>query len=144
MGIRCLLYVSESCLSWPEDAAQVDEIVAVARLRNEQLCLTGALVYTRTHFAQVLEGEPAAINAVMASIRNDPRHRNIAIVADDPLETRYFPSWTMAYSGPSFYVDRQIRPLLNGAADPARSRRGAAGLLAFMREYAGGPESALR
>ena len=57
MGIRCLLYVSESCLSWPEDAHQVDEIVTVSRGRNEQLSLTGALIYTRTHFAQVLEGE---------------------------------------------------------------------------------------
>jgi len=138
MGIRCLLYVSESCLSWPEDAAEVDRMVAVARHRNEQLSLTGALIYTRTHFAQVLEGDKAAIEEVMASIRADPRHRNLQVVADDPLEARYFPDWTMAYSGPSFYVDRQIRPLLNGATDPARSRRAAAGLLALMREFAAG------
>src|SRR3954471_20435278 len=90
MGIRCLLYVSESCLSWPEDAAEVDHLVAVARRRNEQLSLTGALVYTRTHFAQVLEGDKAAIEEVMASIRVDPRHRNLCVVADDPLEARYF------------------------------------------------------
>jgi hypothetical protein len=136
MGIRCLLYVSESCLSWPEDAAEVDQMVAVARRRNAELSLTGALIYTRTHFAQVLEGEGQAIEAVMASIRADLRHRNIQIVSDAPLETRCFPSWTMAYSGPSFYVDRQIRPLLDGAADPARSRRAAAGLMALMREFA--------
>jgi hypothetical protein len=144
MGIRCLLYVSESCLSWPEDAGEVDEMVAVARRRNEQLALTGALVYTRTHFAQVLEGEPPAIETVMASIRADPRHRNLAVVADERLDARHFPNWTMAYSGPSFYVDRQIRPLLNQATDPGRSRRAAAGLLAFMREFAGGPEGAER
>jgi hypothetical protein len=136
MGIRCLLYVSESCLSWPQDAAKVDDIVAVARSRNEKLSLTGALVYTRTHFAQVLEGAPAAIDAVMESIRGDTRHRNIQIVSDTPLEERYFPDWTMAYSGPSFYVDRQIRPLLHGAADRARTLRTAAALLAFMREFA--------
>jgi hypothetical protein len=139
MGIRCLLYVSESCLSWPEDAAEVDDLVAVARRRNEQLSLTGALIYTRTHFAQVLEGDKAVIDTVMESIRVDPRHRNLVVVADEALEARYFPNWTMAYSGPSFYVDRQIRPLLSQATDPARSRRAAAGLLAFMREYAGSP-----
>jgi hypothetical protein len=136
MGIRCLLYVSESCLSWPEDAHQVDEIVMVARGRNEQLSLTGALIYTRTHFAQVLEGDRPAIDAVMASIRDDPRHRNMRVVTDEPLKARFFPNWTMAYSGPSFYVDRQIRPLLNDATDPDRSRRAAAGLLALMREFA--------
>ena len=136
MGIRCLLYVSESCLSWPEDAHRVDEIVTVARSRNEKLSLTGALIYTRTHFAQVLEGDGAAIDDVMTSITCDPRHRNLRTVADETIEARYFPDWTMAYSGPSFYVDRQIRPLLNQATDPARSRRAAAGLLAFMREFA--------
>src|SRR4051812_6933757 len=118
MGIRCLLYVSESCLSWPEDAAQIDEIVAGARRRNERLSLTGALIYTRTHFAQVLEGGKPAIEEVMASIRADVRHRNIQTVADQPLTKRHFPNWTMAYSGPSFYVDRQIRPLLSEATDP--------------------------
>lgn len=136
MGIRCLLYVSESCLSWPQDQHEVDDIVAVARCRNEQLSITGALIYTRTHFAQVLEGEGTALDSVMASIARDPRHRNIHVVADDPLAARYFPDWTMAYSGPSFYVDRQIRPLLNDATDPARARRAAAGLLSLMREFA--------
>ena len=136
MGIRCLLYVSESCLSWPDDAHEVDDIVASARPRNEQLGLTGALIYTRTHFAQVLEGEAEAIAAKMASIRTDSRHRNLCVVADEPIEARHFPDWTMAYSGPSFYVDRQIRPLLTDAADPARRRRAAAGLLAFIREFA--------
>jgi hypothetical protein len=139
MGIRCLLYVSESCLSWPEDAHQVDDLVADARTRNEQLGLTGALIYTRTHFAQVLEGKPQGIEAVMASIRADSRHRNLCVVADEAIEKRHFPNWTMAYSGPSFYVDRQIRPLLTEATDPARRRRAAAGLLAFIREFAAEP-----
>jgi hypothetical protein len=136
MGIRCLLYVSESCLSWPEDAHEVDDIVAAARRRNEEVSITGALIYTRTHFAQVLEGEAAALHSVMASIREDPRHRNIHVVSDEPLSSRCFPDWTMAYSGPSFYVDRKIRPLLSEATDPERSRRAAAGLLALMREFA--------
>jgi hypothetical protein len=142
MGIRCLLYVSESCLSWPDDAHEVDDIVAAARSRNEQLGLTGALIYTRTHFAQVLEGEAESIEAKMASIRGDARHRNLCVVADEPIVGRYFPDWTMAYSGPSFYVDRQIRPLLTDATDPARRRRAAAGLLAFIREFAVGPRPA--
>ncbi|MBV9932183.1 MAG: BLUF domain-containing protein [Alphaproteobacteria bacterium] len=136
MGIRCLLYVSESCLAWPDDAHEVDDIVTNARARNEQLGVTGALIYTRTHFAQVLEGETAAIDAVMTSIRADARHRNLCVVADEALATRHFPDWTMAYSGPSFYVDRQIRPLLTDATDPARRRRAGAVLLAFIREFA--------
>ena len=137
MGIRCLLYVSESCLRWPDDAREVDDIVETARARNEALDLTGALIYTRTHFAQVLEGKAEAIGEVMESIRTDCRHRNINVVCDDPIGARYFPDWSMAYSGPSFYVDRQIRPLLSQATDPAQSRRAAAGLLALMREFAG-------
>jgi hypothetical protein len=140
MGIRCLLYVSESCLSWPDDAHEVDDIVASARARNDELGLTGALIYTRTHFAQVLEGEAEAIDAKMASIRADSRHRNLNVVADEVIEVRHFADWSMAYSGPSFYVDRQIRPLLTDAADPARRRRAAAGLLAFIREFASDPE----
>jgi hypothetical protein len=78
----------------------------------------------------------------MESIRADSRHRNLNVVSDDPIAERYFPDWSMAYSGPSFYVDRQIRPLLSQATDPARSRRAAAGLLALMREFAGDADQA--
>lgn len=136
MGIRCLLYVSESCLKWPEDAKEVDDIVSIARRKNEARSVTGALIYTRTHFAQVLEGDHDSVDQLMSSIGRDTRHRNIRIVSDLPIAARHFPRWTMAYSGPSFYVDRQIKPLLDEAADPARSRRAAAGLLALLREFA--------
>jgi hypothetical protein len=142
--MRCLLYVSESCLRWPEDAREVEDIVETARRRNAGGALTGALIYTRTHFAQVLEGEADAIAEVMASIRGDWRHRNINVVAEDPIEARHFPDWSMAYSGPSFYLDRQIRPLLSEATDPARSRRAAAALLAMMRQFAADAEGAAR
>lgn len=143
MGIRCLLYVSESCLKWPEEAGEVDDIVESARRRNEALSITGALIYTRAHFAQVLEGDADSLREVMASVHADHRHRKVRVVTDEAVDRRQFPNWSMAYSGPSFYVDRQIRPLLSESPEPARSRRAAAGLLALMREFAADAEGTL-
>jgi hypothetical protein len=58
------------------------------------------------------------VDELMASIRRDPRHRRVAVLHEAPLDAgRRFPDWSMAYSGPSPYVERHIRPLLDGVVD---------------------------
>jgi hypothetical protein len=135
MPLFFLLYVSRSLLRLPDEAGEVDRIVAVARRENERLGVTGALMFTQAHFAQVLEGDQAAVETLMQRIRRDPRHELVTIVSAGARDGRLFPQWSMAYSGGSLYVDRHIKPLLGPVAEHGATDRLAEKLVRLMREF---------
>lgn len=130
-----LLYVSTSLLSPAEEQPALDDIIAVARSRNTDLGVTGALVFTRKHFAQNLEGDAAAVDELMASIRRDPRHNNVNIVERAEIADRRFASWSMAYAGPSSYVDRHIVPLLPQLQEAGGRSLATERLIALMHHF---------
>ncbi|MEE7448994.1 blue light sensor protein [Methylobacterium radiotolerans] len=106
-----LLYVSRSLAS-PSD---VRLIVETSRTRNARLQVTGALVASRSRFAQILEGPRAGVDALMDSIRRDVRHTGVEVLLYDDIERRRFADWTLAYSGASVYVDGLISALTERA-----------------------------
>lgn len=132
--VRFLLYVSTSQIAFPDNKFQIESIVEVARSRNRTLDVTGALIATDTAFAQALEGPPAAIDELMASIRRDIRHKDVRVVVDQEIDGRRFPGWSMAYSGRATYVARLVEPLnaASGETDAAHWVR----LIQFMQEFA--------
>ncbi len=110
-NVKSVLYVSRASLP-PEDARRgVEILVQQARRRNETLEITGALAFTGVHFAQLLEGPPTSIDAVMESICRDDRHHSLRSFEEPEATRRRFPRWSLAYDGSATYVDRQIRPL---------------------------------
>lgn len=127
-----LLYVSRKTVTWPDDAADVAAITEVARARNADLAVTGALISTRANFAQLLEGPTAAIDALMESIRRDPRHSEVMVVSAGPIARRQFATWSLAYAGPATYVAAALEPLLAEGASNYDIRV----LLRLMREFA--------
>lgn len=106
-----LLYVSRR-LATPAD---ISDIVETSRVRNARLQVTGALVASRSRFAQILEGPRAAVDALMDSIRRDRRHTEVEVVLYADIERRRFPEWTLAYSGTSVFVDGLIEALAKRA-----------------------------
>lgn len=117
-----LLYVSRRRSS----EADVRNIVETSLSRNARLRVTGALVASRSRFAQILEGPRPAVDALMHSIRRDPRHTEVAVLLYDDIDRRRFADWSLAYSGASVYVDRLIAALTARAPaqpDPADLRR---------------------
>lgn len=112
-GLSSLMYVSRSALRIDGDADGVEQIVKTAAARNGSLQITGALIYTELHFAQVLEGPIQAVEKVMSSIRRDERHQDVTIVLNHRISARRFPDWEMAYMGRFPYLDRQVKPLLS-------------------------------
>ena len=62
---------------------------------NEKRGITGALLATRTHFIQALEGEFEAVNHTFFRIVTDPRHEQIQLVSFGPVEKRLFEGWVM-------------------------------------------------
>jgi hypothetical protein len=119
MTIRSLLYVSRSRVAMPGGAAVVNAIVQGAVAWNGANGVTGALLFTERHFAQLLEGPDEAITELLTRIAADTRHGDLRVVDNKQVEGRSFGSWSMAYSGPARYVDRFVAPLVEPMPGPA-------------------------
>ena len=109
--MESLLYISRSNLPGEQGAAEVDRIVQLAQARNRELEITGALLFSGAHFAQIIEGPATALNGLMNKIAADVRHKDLVMLQRSQITERTFARWNMAYSGQSSYVDRHIRML---------------------------------
>ena len=98
-GLWRLVYVSRNCVVGDgEDIdVELERILAASRRNNPARGITGALLFNEGSFAQVLEGEHAAIAECFGRIQVDPRHDDVQLLALEPIEERSFPNWSMAY-----------------------------------------------
>lgn len=110
-AVISLLYISRSRLSPADAEAGVEAIVATSQGRNRTLHVTGALIFSGRHFAQLLEGQPAAVETLMESIRRDSRHDQVEVVDVLTGVDRQFPAWSLAYRGSASFVDGLITSL---------------------------------
>jgi len=62
---------------------------------NRSNGLNGALLATRTHYLQFLEGEYENVNTTFSRIAEDPRHTDIDLITFDAVENGIFDSWSM-------------------------------------------------
>ncbi len=129
-----LLYLSRSNLRLPDEAGAVDAIVATSLSRNPALGVTGALVFTERQFAQYLEGPADGVHTLMDSIRRDPRHADVRVIFEKPLHARRFPTWAMAYAGPSTFVAGHVLAL-GEAGSPNQEAKAADRLISLMRQF---------
>lgn len=136
MTLESLLYISESTIPADDAQGELKGILATCHANNPSAGITGALIFTGTHFAQVIEGKTAAIDDLIASIERDPRHTQVHIVTRDVLSERRFPDWSMAYNGPSQFVSRHVTRLLH---DPSltNNSRAAEWLAELLEQFAG-------
>ena len=89
-----LLYVSTADPDMRNDV--LEHLLETAERRNAALNITGLLVFTGTHFMQLLEGPKDAVEAVFDMICQDRRHNAIARLIAEPVEERSCPNWSMA------------------------------------------------
>ena len=71
-------------------------IVDTARMLNRRRDLTGVLAFSGSHFLQVLEGDGAVLDALLESLRRDPRHDGLRVLGRTPISARRFGDWAMA------------------------------------------------
>jgi hypothetical protein len=79
--------------------AEIESILAAARRNNSQRGVTGALLYSRGCFAQVLEGPLVAVESIFEQIECDPRHSDVTVIHFKPTQARSFAAWSMAFTG---------------------------------------------
>jgi hypothetical protein len=127
MSLFRLVYASTSLLSDEPSLARdkIEQILLVSRRNNEAAEITGALLFSDTNFAQVLEGSRTQVERLYETLNHDPRHKDLLLLLSEPLAARQFPDWWMAYIGPSQWAKQAAGPLNR---EPAEARR----LLALM------------
>jgi len=93
--MQIIIYISRAKQNLTSgDLADLRDL-ADARNRSEDI--TGLLLFDGTRFIQALEGDAAAVRAVMNRIAKDPRHDNISYFRPIKTGFRQFKSWTTEY-----------------------------------------------
>jgi hypothetical protein len=110
-----LIYISQSLIERPDRTEVLDQIEAASIARNSMLDLTGLLIASPNHFAQLLEGPILSVWAVMSSIMADPRHTDVRIVRDARVGKPCCPNWRMARFDSEAFGNAWISPLLLAA-----------------------------
>ena len=107
--LSALLYRSSALI--PERSADERLILDAALSRNARLDVTGYLHREVDLFFQWLEGPPASVDAIFASIERDPRHEGIQVLFHGSVPHRRFQGWAMGYTS------RHSISMLDWAAD---------------------------
>jgi hypothetical protein len=92
--VHHVLYRSQATPLFHED--HLRSMVQQAQAYNAQHGITGILCYSEGQFIQVIEGEPAAVQALYARIARDPRHHQLEKLSEQAGARRLFGNWSMA------------------------------------------------
>lgn len=79
------------------DAETLRQLLLDFRARNEELGLTGMLLYSGGNIIQTLEGPDETVESTFGAIARDLRHRNVMVTLREPIEERAFPDWSMGF-----------------------------------------------
>lgn len=93
MPIKSVTYTSLAALDL--EASDLEDIHRTARELNALDGITGLLIFNGTHFLQIIEGAPEAIDDLVEKLRRDKRHYGVEIRDQREVEERSFPSWSM-------------------------------------------------
>lgn len=79
--------------------SDIDALVTQARARNRALGVTGMLLFENGAFLQTIEGPPAAVDTLWASIQRDGRHKHIEVLSQHMVAARLFSDWGLLLAG---------------------------------------------
>lgn len=130
----------------------LEKVLQQARANNASKGITGALVYVDGVFLQILEGERAALQALMAKITKDLRHEKVTILKDGEVPRAVFTDWKMAYVSATheqvakwagFGGTVAIPKILDSMRqDPRKAEQLAEGILSLLDPETADPETA--
>lgn len=105
-----LAYFSRNVIAWPalELSQELNFILTTAQRLNSQADITGALIFNRGAFGQILEGPEQAVEETFERIQLDPRHDDVRLLEVRPIEERSFASWSMGFCGNEALLDRMF------------------------------------
>ncbi|MDB5422303.1 MAG: hypothetical protein JWR59_2250 [Brevundimonas sp.] len=106
MPLERLAYVSHTTEP-VESLLAVSDILEQSVRNNRGNNITGALAFTSSRFAQVLEGSHGSLDVLLLKLSMDPRHHNMIIVDRVPIQHRLYNDWAMIT--PTFTPQGRVR-----------------------------------
>jgi hypothetical protein len=94
MAMQQVIYASRP---FGYDASVLAGILSVARTRNAQNDITGALICRSDLYLQLLEGPVGKIEDTLARIEEDDRHVEMRVLVRSTIQDRLFPEWAMRH-----------------------------------------------
>lgn len=136
-GLHQMAYCSRSRVAGGPMAVAdaVRSLLAASRCNNARLGITGALLFSQNHFAQVLEGPRPHVEFMFDRIMRDRRHGSVILLHQACVEARAFGAWPMTFVRTATLPDLMIEPQALDETTPSCSASGAA-LLGLMRHFA--------
>ena len=121
------------------DDAEVSRIIEWSQRRNVARDITGVLVFGSGVFFQWIEGPPAQVENLIASLHGDSRHHDI-VTLDRSVEkrVRLYPNWEMELVGAD-----DIRAVLQEALESAEDENNIAALMRILEHLDSGPVDTL-
>lgn len=78
---------------------EIQRILDASQRNNRRDGVTGALLFTRSYFTQVLEGPIDAVEETFERVQLDRRHVDVRTIFHRPIVDRAFGEWRMAFAG---------------------------------------------
>ncbi len=136
-----LIYRSSSRIAPDARKRELGALFSIARSRNKERQITGALLCTDDAFVQLLEGDETAVRSVFDHIAHDERHDSVLLLASGLVPERVFSRWAMAEVAEDGESDTPliahtdgISPAAGHRTTPEQDR-----VLGLMRAAARGP-----
>jgi hypothetical protein len=129
------LIVSDAAGSGAEE--DLNRILGSARRNNPSYGVTGALLFNRGAFAQVLEGPREGIIEIFERIQCDPRHADMVVLDYAAVPERCFAEWSMGFLGTEAaedYVPLEFADGGRGLAERLSSDRSLSAIRAMLQE----------
>ena len=96
-----LVYASKNLLAGSESdlASSVLQILKASQRNNAPADVSGALLFNKGAFAQVLEGPRRQVEDTFERIQRDPRHGDVTVLQCGSVESRGLANRSMAFVG---------------------------------------------
>ncbi len=123
MDLVQLVYYSRNLLA-DDDKGQLKllrEILSIARQKNVERDVTGYLIFDKSWYIQIHEGDRAQVRATYERIARDTRHTGVTLLDTKPIRQRTFSQWSMG--GAMRNLDQQevfLAHGISGQVDPTR------------------------
>ena len=138
-----IVYVSRSALGDAEGVERaIGGILDVSRRNNGACGVTGALIFNRGTFGQILEGPEDAVEETFTRIEGDPRHHDVEVLDLKRVSERAFGDWSMGFVGRRSAAGRDGVEAHRTTLDLARMNGDA--VFATLHAIALGRDTALR
>lgn len=98
-SLHRIVYVSDAAFELQESEQVIADVLRASRRNNPAHGITGALLFSRGRFAQVLEGPLDALEELFETIQCDRRHARVTVLRYEAIDAREYPEWAMAYVG---------------------------------------------